>query len=650
MAPLAWVPTPNQRWCRVRCPDPAGPFQSKLLARFGLANALRSAAHRGKIFSNKLRDLRINALLAKNGGKRMADFDEVMDFVIVGSGGGSMCAGLLMRSIGKEVAILEKTNLIGGTTSRSGGVMWIPNNPFMARDGVEDSPEQAATYLESVLGPTEGVPGSTKERRRTYLTQAPRMLDFLMSQGIKLTRVKEWPDYYDELPGGSKQGRTVVAELFDANELGAWREKLRLSFIVAPVPATLEEMMELPMLKRSWAVKFLLLKLILRGALARITGKRWIAGGAALQGRMLKAAVAAGVTLRTDSPVRELIVEDGIVKGVVTVKEGRPWRIGSRMGVLINAGGFSHNQSMRDRYAPGTSVKWTMATPGDTGEMIEEMMRHGAGIAQMEERVGCQMTLPPGAEASEGKPTAQAMTASPHAILVDQTGVRYMNEGGSYMAYCKAMLERNKTVPASPSWAIFDQQYMNNYMLAGTLPGTAKPQRWYDEGYLKKADSIEDLERLLGMKPGALAATVQRFNAFVRQNRDEDFHRGERAYDGWLGDAFHKPSMTLGSIDTAPFYAVPVVPGDVGTYGGVVTDEFARVLREDRTVIPGLYATGVSTASVMGRAYPGAGSSVGPSFTFGFVAASHAREQRIDFTTSHAPATVPRPALETAGN
>jgi 3-oxosteroid 1-dehydrogenase len=152
------------------------------------------------------------------------------------------------------------------------------------------------------------------------------------------------------------------------------------------------------------------------------------------------------------------------------------------------------------------------------------------------------------------------------------------------------------------------------------------------------------------MQPGVLAATVQRFNAFVSQNRDEDFHRGERAYDGWLGDAFHKPSMTLGSIVEAPFYALPVVPGDVGTYGGVVTDEFARVLREDRTVIPGLYATGVSTASVMGRAYPGAGSSVGPSFTFGYVAASHAKEQRVDFTTRHAPATVPSAALETAGS
>jgi 3-oxosteroid 1-dehydrogenase len=562
----------------------------------------------------------------------MSDFDEIFDFVIVGSGAGSMVAGLLMRSIGKKVLILEKTALIGGSTSRSGGVMWIPNNPFMARDGVEDSLEKATTYLDAVLGPPESAPASTRERRRTYLDQAPRMIQFLLSQGVKLTRVTEWPDYYDDLPGGSVAGRTVVAELFDSNELGAWREKLRPSFIAAPVPATLEEMMELPSMKQSWAVKFLMLKLVLRGAVARLTGRRWVAGGAALQGRMLQAALRTGVELRTESPVSELLVENGVVAGIRTVKNGRHWRVGARLGVLVNAGGFSHNQQMRDRYAPGTKVEWTMAAPGDTGELIEEMMRLGAEVAQMEERVGCQMTLPPGSERSESKPTVQALTAAPHAILVDQSGVRYMNEGGSYMEYCKNMLERDKTVPASPSWAIFDAQYVRNYMLAGTFPGTPKPQRWYDEGYLRRANSIEELERLLNITPKTLAATVQRFNEFVSKNRDEDFHRGERAYDGWLGDPYHHPSKTLGSIAEAPFYAVPVVPGDVTTYGGVLTDEHARVLRKDGSVIPGLYATGISTASVMGRAYPGAGSSIGPAFTFGFVAGQHAIASAADNT------------------
>ena len=279
---------------------------------------------------------------------------------------------------------------------------------------------------------------------------------------------------------------------------------------------------------------------------------------------------------------------------------------------------------MRDQYQPGTSADWTMASPGDTGEMIKEMMRHGAAIAQMEEMVGHQMTLPPGSEKLQFKPSAQAMTASPHAILVDQSGVRYMNEAGSYMEYCQGILERNKTVPAIPSWAIFDSQSMQRYMIAGTMPGSKKPQSWRESGYLRTGETLEELARTLEMDPACLCETVDRFNGFVRSGRDEDFCRGDRAYDRWLGDPFHKPSSSLGTIEQAPFYAVPVVPGDVGTYGGVVTDHHARVLREDGSVIDGLYATGVSTASVMGRVYPGAGSSVGPSFTWGYLAARHA--------------------------
>ena len=254
------------------------------------------------------------------------NYDEVVDFLVVGSGGGSMCAGLLMKSAGKSVLILEKTALIGGTTARSGGVMWIPNNRFMKRDGVADSFEQAATYLDTLLGDSSDTPGSTPERRRTFLTEAPRMVDFLVDQGIKLNRVREWPDYYDDLPGGSVPGRTVVAELFNVHELGAWEQKLQPTFIRAPVELlqpSLEEMMELPSMTRSWRVKLLLVKLVVRGLIAKLTGKHWIAGGGALQGRMLQASLRNGIEICTDSPVHELIVEDGAVKGVASVKDGR---------------------------------------------------------------------------------------------------------------------------------------------------------------------------------------------------------------------------------------------------------------------------------------------------------------------------------------
>ncbi|TVV73338.1 FAD-dependent oxidoreductase [Sphingomonas solaris] len=554
-------------------------------------------------------------------GAGTAGFDETYDFVVVGSGGGSMCAALAMRAAGKSVLIVEKTSLIGGTTARSGGVMWIPNNPFMKRDGVEDSLEKATAYLDSVVGDHNDTPGATRARRHAYLVEGPRMVDFLVAQGLKFTRVPYWPDYHDERPGGSEPGRTVVAELFDVNELGPWKTRLRPNFLT--LFATLDEALKLPTFKRSWVGKRTMAKIGLRTAFAKLTGKHYVTAGAALQGRMLQAAVKAGVEFRNDAPVSQLVVENGAVTGVVSVKDGKGSRIGARLGVLVNAGGFAHNQSMRDQYQPGTSARWTNAAEGDTGEMILEMMRHGAAIAQMEEMVGNQMSIPPGHEDDPIKPVVQGM-AAPHAIVVDQSGVRYMNESGSYMMFCRNMLERNREVPAVPSWEIFDTQYITSYMLAGSMPGANKPARWFDEGFLKKADTLEELAALIDCDPATLRATVERWNGFVAKNHDDDFERGERAYDRWLGDPTHRPNPSLGAIDKGPFYAMPVVPGDVGTYGGVVTDPQARVLREDGTPIPGLYATGVSTASVMGRSYPGAGASVGPSFVWGYIAAGHA--------------------------
>lgn len=551
----------------------------------------------------------------------MSDFDETFDFVVVGCGGGSMCAGLVMRQAGKSVLILEKTQFAGGTTAKSGGVMWIPNNPFMKRDGVEDSPEKAMTYLESTAGQSVDAPGATRERFRAYVDKAPEMLGFLIKQGIKLDRVGYWPDYYDELPGGMKEGRTVVAEMFNINELGEWKDKLRPGFL--PFPAALEEALEMAYVKRSWHAKLTFLAIGLRVIGAKLAGRSYVSAGAALQGRMLKAALAAGVDIRLNAPVNQLIVENGRVVGVATRKDGKPWKVAAKLGVLVNAGGFSRNQEMRDRYQPGTRAEWSNTAEGDTGELIREMQRCGARLAQMEEMVGYQSTIPPGAENDYIKPGAQGLTAKPHAILVDQSGVRYMNEGGSYALYCKTMLERNRTIPAVPSWAIFDSQYVQKYALANVNPGKPWPEKWR-EGYLRQADTIEGLAAAINVAPAALKQTVDRFNGFVDKGRDEDFQRGVRAYDNWLGDKLHAPSQALGRIDAAPFYAVPIVPGDVGTYGGVVTDAKARVLREDGAPIEGLYATGVSTASVMGRSYVGAGASIGPSFTWGYVAARHA--------------------------
>jgi 3-oxosteroid 1-dehydrogenase len=551
----------------------------------------------------------------------MADFDETFDWVVVGSGAGSMSSGLLMRHAGKSVVILEKSAFAGGTTCKSGGVMWIPNNRFM--DEGEDSTEKGITYLDAVVGNDSDAPGSTHEKRLAYVVEAPKMLDFLVDQGVELERgSKFWPDYYDEMPGGCKTSRTVVAKVFDKNELGDWAPKLRQG--MAEVPVRLDDAMKLGFANQSWAIKGMMAKIGLRIVAGKLTGKHWVTAGAALQGRMLQQALKKGVDIRLNSAVSELIVDNGKVTGVITVKDGKPWRIGARLGVLVNAGGFAKNQEMRDKYMPGTRAEWSMANESDTGDMHREMERLGGVLAQMDEMVGFQFTLAPGWEKEYVAPGMQAVTAKPHAILVDQSGVRYMNEGGSYEEYCENMLKRNRSVPAVPSWAIMDTQFFDKYNVGAAGKGKI-PRKYAEGGFLKKANSIAELAALIKVDPATLQATVDRWNSMVDKGRDEDFHRGDRDYDKFLGDPFRKGVFSsIGRIDRAPYYAVDVVPGDVSTYGGIVTDADSRVLRSDGTPIDGLYATGVSTASPMGRIYPGAGASVGPSMCFGWVAAKHA--------------------------
>lgn len=554
--------------------------------------------------------------------------NEAFDFVVVGSGGGSMCAALVMRSLGKSVLILEKTEYVGGITARSGGVMWVPDNRFMKRAGVADSHDRAMAYMDATVGAAEDIPGATRERRLAYVEEAPKMLDFLVDQGIKLRRIPTYPDYYSAAPGASDPGRTVVAELFDANLLGEWKGKLRPGFL--PLPAKLDEAMMLPRLKKSWAAKRTLMKVGLRGMMAKLTGKHLVTAGNALQGRMLRAALDAGVDIRVDSPVKQIIVEGGRATGVTYMQDGAEKRVDAKLGVLINAGGFSHNQAMLDRFIPGISKEWSMAPDIETGEMIEEAVRVGGVTAQMDVRVCHPTAMPPGRPAAG----VHGDLAKPHSIIVDQSGERYMAEAASYMDLCNGMVARDKIAPAVPSWLVMDSRYLRNYMLAGSMPGLNKPEPWFESGFLRKSGTLEELASACGMDVEKLKASVDRFNGFAKAGEDKDFGRGRTFAARWLGDP-DGPAPTLGTIEEGPFFAMQVFPGDVGTFGGVITDVNARVLRADGTPIEGLYATGTSTASVMGRTSVGPGSSIGPSFTWGYVAAKHAAhaDNRMEATT-----------------
>jgi 3-oxosteroid 1-dehydrogenase len=557
---------------------------------------------------------------SRRRGVTMSDFDETFDWVVVGSGAGSMVSALVMRQAGHTVTILEKTAYVGGTTAKSGGVMWIPNNRFIRADEPDESAEKAITYLDAVC---EDLPGSTREKRLAYVDEAPRMLDFIIGQGVEVERASNyWPDYYYDAPGGCKTSRSVTAKYFNLKELGPWEKKLRPGFL--PFPTKLDDGMKTAFRAKSKEYAKIYRRTVLRTILGKLTLKHWTTAGAALQGRLLKASLAAGVDVRTETPVRQLIVEQDQVVGVVAEVDGLQRRIGARLGVLVNAGGFAQNQALRDKYVPGTRAEWSQTPEGDTGDMHMELERVGGVLGQMDQMVGYQMTPAPGWEAMYVMPPAQSLTGKPGSILVDQSGVRYLNEGGSYELYCQTMIERNRTVPAIPSWALFDQRYVEQYQVAYQNLKPATIAQWRDAGYLKTAPTVEGLAEQIGVDPATLRATVDRWNAMVDKGADEDFGRGKREYDKWLGDRFRQGNPALGTLDKAPFYAVEVVPGDVSTYGGVIVDAQARVLTAEGAPIPGLYACGVTTASVMGGVYPGAGASIGPSMTFGYIAAKHA--------------------------
>ena len=559
-------------------------------------------------------------------------WDHVFDFVVVGSGGGSMCAALVAKKLGKSALIVEKQALVGGSTGFSGGVWWVPDNPVMKRAGVADSPERARQYLDAAVA-YQG-PGTSPARRDAFIRTGPKMVEFLERHGMKFVYADGWSDYYDELPGGEPRGRSLLAELFDTRELGAWEAKLsRYKGFSLPVPT--DQFPDLMLAKRTWRGKKAALGLVARLIKGKLSGARLAGAGAAIQGRMLQIALREELPIWTESPLADLVVEAGRVTGIVVQQGGKPVRVQARDGVLMNVGGFSRSGAMRERFQPApSSAQWTNANPGDTGEGIEMAMALGAAVDCMDEAWWVVTSLGPdgrpprpGGYAADGTvlPFMHHLDLSlPHSIMVDQLGERFCDEAGAYMEIGQRMYRRQReTGKAVPSWVIMDSRQRAYYPWGTAQPGQV-PREWLDSGYMLKADSFEDLVEKTGIDKAGLSRTLERFNGFCRDGVDVDFGRGSRAFDRCHGDPTVKPNPNLGAIDKPPFYAVRMYPGDVGTAGGMVTDQHARVLREDGSAIAGLYATGNCTASVVGRCYPGAGASIGASFTFGYIAAHHA--------------------------
>ncbi|MCT9077470.1 FAD-binding protein [Streptomyces fulvoviolaceus] len=554
----------------------------------------------------------------------MTDWDHATDFLVVGSGAGVVGA-VRARALGKDVLVVEKTDRFGGSTCMSGGVMWLPRNPLMQREGVPDSTDAALRYFETVVG--DAGPASSPARRLAYINSGVEMVDFLESEGLEFRRCEGYSDYYSGVrgcEGGSARGRSIEARAFDKKLLGPWQDRIRPGFSGGLTVYTGEA--GPMMLMRTRIGLTVLARVGLRTGLGRIRGQRLVTNGVALTARLLQVLLRQGVDVWLESALKDLVVRDGRVVGAVLHQGGRDVRVRVREGVLLAAGGFAHNKEMREQHSGGrpTSDRWTSANPGDTGETIRIAMEHGAATDLLDEAWWMPSWIMP-----DGTPNmCLSERSKPGAIVVDAEGRRYFNEAVAYQEAGQQMYAHEREFGgALPSWLVVDSRHRSHYPFGMSPPGRT-PREWITGGAMKRADSLEDLARQCGIDAGGLLKTVERFNRFAAEGVDEDFHRGEGDHEKYYGDITHGPNPCLGPVSQAPFYAVALYPGDIGTSGGLLCDEFARVLDTEGNPVDGLYATGNCTASVMGRKYLGAGASIAASAVFGYVAADHASSVR----------------------
>ena len=546
----------------------------------------------------------------------MAVTEVTVDVVVVGSGAAGMTAALAAAHQGLDTLVVEKSEYFGGSTARSGGGVWIPNNYALNEAGVPDSLEDAKTYLAAIVG--DVVP---EERRNAFLERGPEALEFVRdNSAVDFMWVPQYSDYYPEAPGGRAAGRSVEPKAINGKIIGDELSRLHPHYMAAPAGMVVTQAnyrwMSLAMRTVKGPVTGI--KIALRRLLNLVLRRPMYGMGSALAIGLRAGLQRVGVPVWYNTELTELESQDGRVTGVRLSRDGAPTVVHARHGVIVASGGFEKNAEMREKWQRSPiTADWTTGAPTNTGGGITAGIAAGAEVALMDD-AWWGPTIP----LTGGPYFCLSERNLPGSIIVNGVGKRYSNEASPYVDAVHAMYDGEATgVSHVPSWMILDQRYRNRYLFAGLGPRQPFPGRWFKHGTLFKSSSIEDLAEQIGLPASDLADTVRQFNEMARTGVDADFHRGESAYDKYYGDPTNKPNPCLGPIDQAPFYAVKIVPGDLGTKGGIVTDARGRALRPDGSVIEGLYAAGNASAAVMGHTYAGAGSTIGPAMVFGYLAA-----------------------------
>lgn len=561
---------------------------------------------------------------------------ESFDVVVVGSGSAGAMAALRSADLGLKVLIVEKAHKFGGTSATSGGVMWIPNHGLDGDQG--DSRASALEYLDATIG----VPVN-RERLEAFVDEAPKMLYFLKSTGVEVAAAA-WPDYFPKR-AGARADRSVIVPTFDGRRLGdgryaLMREQYNRFKLFGRYAMDLNETFALMMQSKGW--RMVAGKMIGRYWMDRSTRKvshrdKRFTQGAALMGATYEQVFARGVDLRLETALEGLTVDEGgRVTGIEVSNFGRKYTVEARHGVVLAAGGFEWNQALRDRFYPVPGLTRHSSTPedGNRGEALVAAEAVGASTEHTSQGWWIPtMTLPmKGASNFHEIHQAAFDVGRPWSVVVNRKGVRFVDEACGYDQFGQAMVRDQIESGANcPCWLIFDTKFRRKFSAGGLMPTVHTPEHkvpedWWDH-YLFRADTIEELCAKTHLPVEAVRQTVANMNAYAKTGVDPEFGRGMNPYDQMFGDPSSTPNPNIGPIEKAPFYAVPINNGDLGTKGGLRCDARARVLDGAGQPIAGLYAAGNNSGTPFGDTYPGAGATIGPAMTFGFVAANDIAER-----------------------
>ena len=552
------------------------------------------------------------------------------DVLVIGSGASGMSAAVTAAKHGLKVIVVEKESLFGGTTARSGGWLWIPGTSLAKDWGIEESPEQARTYLQHEAGSS-----FDRDRVGAFIENGPRAIDFFISKtAVRFDMPMVFPDYHAEAPGGAQGGRSMVARPFYGGELGEHIKTLAPALpeltVFGMMLGSGKEIIHFMRATRSFASAWYVTKRLTKHLMQVIRYGRGmlLTNGNALAGRLAKSAFDAGVQLWLSSPVTKLIKKEDAVRGAIVQREGREITITARRGVVLACGGFPHDVARRKELFPHAPTGHEHVSPGPTGNT-------GDGL-RLGESVGgtVNTSLPhaaawvPVSQTTRKDGTKGVMPhfidrAKPGVIAVTLAGNRFANEGNSYHDFVQAMVAACRGEKEICAYLICDHRTLRKYGLGCVAPFPLPVGRHIRTGYLLRGRTLAELAQRAGIAPAALETTVAWYNQAAREGKDPVFGKGTKAYNRYQGDALHTPNPCVAPLQDGPYYAIKLVIGDLGTYAGLQTDVHSRVLDISGQPIPGLYAVGNDVCSIMGGNYPGAGITLGPALTFGYIAGCH---------------------------